>query len=288
MNQIYRSLGTSKQNVHQRLAYRLAIREEQAQLLPVIRQIREDHPQMGARTMYAKLELCTMGRDKFMAFYRSHRFGLLRHKNFRKTTDSNGVIRFPNLVAGRELNGVNQVWVSDITYYEITGRFFYLVFIMDLYSRKIKGYRASKTLRAIDTTIPAVKMALRTLQPAEQPIFHSDGGGQYYSKQFLKITAGKLQSSMCESVYENAHAERINGTIKNDYLKGYNPSDFDQLKRQLKRAVTNYNHYRPHRSLNGMTPHLFEEKAKQGIITMAMEMWKIKDFPTLPQPLLQQ
>jgi len=55
----------------------------------------------------------------------------------------------------------NQVWVSDITYYEIGGRFYYLIFIMDLYSRRILGYSASYNLFTESTTIPALKMAIR-------------------------------------------------------------------------------------------------------------------------------
>lgn len=258
MNQIYRSVATSRQNIHQRLNRELLRSEEKEQLLLVMRQVREDHPGMGAICMYQKLLPETMGRDKFISFYNECCFKIKPTKNFRRTTNSNGVIRFANLIESWELTGVNQVWVSDITYYEIAGRFYYLTFIMDLFSRKIKGYKASKTLRTIDTTIPALKMALKHLGPADRPILHSDGGGQYYSKEFLLITGARVKNSMCESVYDNPHAERINGTIKNSYLKHWAPVNFEQLIRMLKRAVNNYNSGKPHEALGMQTPDSFE------------------------------
>ena len=60
---------------------------------------------------------------------------------------------------------------------------------------------------------------------------------------------------MCESVYENAHAERINGTIKNDYLIHYGPQDYSQLIGMTTKAVMKYNLERPHQSLGNLSPN---------------------------------
>lgn len=261
MNQVYRTIRISKQNFHQQLNRMLEMEEEKAMLRLVLDQIRRDHPGMGAKVIYRKIQPVCMGRDRFIAFYNEEGFRTKRIRNYRRTTNSNGVIRFPNLLLDYKLTGVNQVLVSDITYYEMSGRFYYLIFIMDLYSRKIKGHAASKTLRTVDTTMPAIKMVLKNLSNDHKLIFHSDGGGQFYSKQFLALTKGRFKHSMCESIYENAHAERVNGTIKNDYVKPYDPKDFRQLARMLKKAVSMYNDSRPHQSLGYMTPSQFEEKA---------------------------
>lgn len=258
MNQVYRALGTSKQNVHQRLNRDLENLDEQEQLVKIIRQVREDHPEMGARPLYRKISPKTMGRDRFYRWYTSVGLKVKLTKNWRRTTDSSGVIRFKNLVEGRRLNGVNQVWVSDITYYDLNEKFYYLTFVMDQYSRKIKGFHVSKDLRTEQTTIPALKMAMKYLQSGQKPIIHSDGGGQYYSKSFLSLTDGKFINSMGESAYENPHAERLNRTIKNSYLKHYRPGDFEQLKKQLARAVNMYNDGKPHDALKGLTPKQFE------------------------------
>lgn len=267
MNQIYRAIGTSKQNVHQRLERQRALAEQQALLLPLMHQIRIDHPAMGAKMLYEKLQPAGMGRDQFIEFYNLCGFKLQPARNWRKTTNSNGVIRFPNHLAGRELTGVNQAFVSDITYYEIAGCFYYLTFITDVYSRKIKGYGASRSLKTRCTTLPALRQLLAT-KPEGKAIFHSDGGGQYYCKEFLKLTRGHFINSMGESAYENPHAERINGTIKNDYVRHYGPQNFRELLRLLSKAVTNYNEYRPHQSLDNYTPQQVEDGAYTYILKM--------------------
>lgn len=261
MNEIYRSQGTSKQNMHQRLSRQLERSEEKEQLLLVMHRVREDHPEMGALSLYHKLQPNTLGRDLFIQLYNENNFKVRRLKNFRRTTDSTGVIRFPNLLRDQELTGVNQVWVSDITYYELNQKFCYITLIMDLHSRKIKGYNASETLRTTDTTIPALQMALKYLGQNEKPILHSDGGGQYYCREFLSLTQNKVLNSMCESVYENPHAERINGTIKNSYLRGYAPGNFRQLDKMLIKAVQKYNAEKPHTALRMLTPDEFENQS---------------------------
>jgi putative transposase len=262
MNEIYRSVGTSKQNVHQRLHRTGKQNEEREQLRGLLRGIREDHPSMGVRSLYKKIRPKTMGRDRFYCWYRSEGFTITPSKNWCRTTDSSGVIRFKNLIQGIELNDVNQVWVSDITYYALDDKFYYLTFVMDQYSRKIKGFSASPDLHTEQTTLPAVRMAMKYLRPGDKPIIHSDGGGQYYSKSFLSLTNGRLTNSMGESAYENPHAERLNRTIKNGYLKRYQPQNFDELKKQLARAVAMYNDGKPHDALNGMTPKQFEKLKK--------------------------
>jgi len=262
MNELYRALNTTKQNIHQRLNMYLRKKEEEANLAKIIHEARKDHPAMGALSIYQMLKPSYIGRDRFRQWYNEGGFKLFQVRNYRRTTDSSGVIRFPNLVTGLELNRVNQVFVSDITYYEMNNKWYYLTFIMDLHTRVIKGYSASPTLRTTDTTIPALSMALAGLKrdQTEGLIIHSDGGGQYYCKEFLQITHNKgLKNSMCESVYENSHAERVNGTIKNNYLKHYNPQTFAELTLQLAKAVNMYNNHKPHESLKGLTPAKYEQ-----------------------------
>jgi putative transposase len=263
MNTIYRAIGTSKQNIHQRLNRTLDRLEEVGQIRAVVGQVREDHPGMGAKDLYRRISPKTMGRDRFIDWYRTEGLTIKPQKNWRRTTDSSGVIRFPNLTLDQELTGVNQVWVSDITYYEIDNRFYYLTFVMDQYSRLIKGFHASKTLRTEQTTLPALQMAMKYLSPGQQPIIHSDGGGQYYSKSFLNLTTGRFFNSMGKSAYENPYAERLNRTIKNSYLKYYQPSSFEQLITYLKKAVNMYNDGKPHQGLKGLTPKAFELKLEE-------------------------
>jgi transposase InsO family protein len=252
--------------------------EDQGQLGRIVEQVRADHPQMGAKLLYQKLSPRTMGRDRFYAWYRSSGFTVHSRKNWRRTTDSSGVIRFDNLVARKELTAINQVWVSDITYYEIGDKFYYLTLVMDQYSRKVKGYHASRSMHTEHTTIPALKMAMKELCEGQKPIIHSDGGGQYYSKSFLELTHNTLINSMGKSAYENPYAERLNRTIKNSYLKGYHPTDFTALKLSLRKAVRMYNEEKPHLGLSGLTPAVFEREYNQNKLMFNSPLKKVNSI----------
>lgn len=260
MNLLYRVIGISKQSFHQRLGRKMIYLEQSNQLLALIRQIREDHPRMSSRTMHRLIGPAHMGRDRFEAFCFENGFKVDVNRSFHRTTNSLGVTRFDNLLTGYRVTGVNQVWVSDITYYRIGEKFYYLTFILDLFSRFIVGYSTSLNLSTTDTTIPALRMALKARKTPEGLIIHSDGGGQYYCKEWLAITRkSRLRNSMCESVYENPHAERINGTIKNDYLIPYGPEDYNELVAMADKAIMKYNYERPHQSIGKISPDQFEK-----------------------------
>jgi len=261
MNAVFKAVRISKQAFHQRLKRKLLLQEEQEQFIPLIRKVRKDHPGMGAREMYLLIRPSLMGRDRFERYCFEQGFRLEVKYNFIKTTNSLGVTRFENHLIDFKLTGVNQVWVSDITYYRIGEKFYYLTLIMDLYSRYITGFKASDNLLTEHTTLPALQVALQMRKPKAGLILHSDGGGQYYSKAFLALTKKwGIINSMGETVYENPHAERINGTIKNQYLWGYKPTNLAELKRALAKAVKMYNEERPHKALKKLSPKVFESK----------------------------
>lgn len=255
-------LGISKQAVHQKMNRELTKLEELNYLIPIVDQVREDHPRMALRDLYTLIKPKTMGRDAF-----EHRFAELGYsvsirRNYKRTTNSTGVVRFDNLIRDYELTGVNQVWVSDITYYQMKDHFHYLTFITDLYSRRILGASCSSTLRTEKTTIPALKEAFETRKTTRLPgtIIHSDGGGQYYSKEFLSLTKdAQMVNSMGKAAYENPHAERLNGIIKNNYIIPYGPTTSLRLKRALKKAIHKYNSEKPHSALGGLNPESFEQ-----------------------------
>ena len=122
------------------------------------------------------------------------------------------------MIKGIRVTAATRILASEITYDEMSGKFYYITLIMDLFNREIVGFSASKSLRTEDTTLPALTLVKKNCGQAalERAIFHSDRGGQYYSNEFKKLTKKlKMINSMTqETVYENPHAERINGTIK--------------------------------------------------------------------------
>jgi putative transposase len=235
--------------------------EEQEQLIPLINEIRVDHPRMSARDIYLKLQPDCMGRDQFERFCMDSGYRIKRLRNFRVTTNSLGVTRFPNMIKDLEVTRVNQVFVSDITYFDIGPDTYYLTFIMDLYNREVVGCSASDNLRTENTTLPALHRVIRERGRVnlKGAIMHSDGGGQYYCKEFKELTKSleMINSMTEEKVYENSHAERLNGIIKNNYLYPYGPTNMTSLKMLLDKAVFMYNTGKPHKALGKLTPSKF-------------------------------
>jgi transposase InsO family protein len=236
--------------------------EEQEQMIPLINEIRRDHPRMSARDIYLKLHPDCMGRDQFERFCMDSGYRIKKLRNFRVTTNSLGVTRFPNLIKDLRVTRVNQVFVSDITYFDIGPDTFYITLIMDLYNREIVGWSVSNNLRTENTTLPALIMliTLRGRVNLKGAIMHSDGGGQYYCNEFKTLTKSlEMANSMTEEkVYENAHAERLNGIIKNNYLYPYGPTNRASLKKLLDKAVFMYNTGKPHKALRKLTPIMFK------------------------------
>lgn len=235
--------------------------EEQEQLIPLINEIRRDHPRMSARDIYLKLQPSCMGRDQFERFCMDSGYRIKKLRNYRVTTNSLGVTRFPNMIKDIEVTRVNQVFVSDITYFDIGSATYYLTFIMDLYNREIVGWSASDNLRTESTTLPALYRVITERGKAnlKEAIIHSDGGGQYYCKEFKTLTKEleMINSMTEEKVYENSHAERLNGIIKNNYLYPYGPTNMTSLRRLLDKAVLMYNTGKPHKALGKLTPIMF-------------------------------
>jgi len=212
--------------------------------------------------MYYKIKPKTIGRDKFEALCHGWGYVIEKPINYHRTTYSNGVTRFDNLMINTVFTTINQALVSDITYYELD-KFYYLTFILDVYTRYIVGYSVSDRLTTEKTTLPALQQAIKTRKnnlPAGI-IFHSDGGGQYYDKAFLKLTKKHhFKNSMCEYAYQNGKAERINGVIKNNYLKHWDIKNYADLVKQVDRAVSLYNTEKPHKKLKYKTPLEIEKE----------------------------
>lgn len=247
------------------------------QIVYLIRQIRRDHPGMGVRDIYFKLAPLPIGRDRFEDMCRSRGLLIGITRNPCRTTDSRGVTRFPNLLKDLSIERPNQAWQSDITYFEVDGKFCYLTFIQDTYTKLILGWAASKTLITEDTTIAALKMAIDWNRDIdlEGLILHSDGGGQYYDTLFLKMTIqAKIRNSMCETAQENGMAERLNGVIKTNYLRYRGITTFNQLCNEIDRTVYLYNFEKPHKKLKRMTPVEFIIKTLPSLEQLPLRMRK--------------
>jgi transposase InsO family protein len=224
--------------------------------------LREDHPEMGCRKMALILKQAGWGRDKTEALLMTSGFRIIYPPNYTKTTNSERFSRFGNLIEGLVIKGINQVVQTDITYFWVKDRFYYLVFIIDLYSRRITGYHASCSMEA-EANMKALKMMiqLRGKENIKGLIHHSDRGSQYNCKEYLSaLKQHGIKVSMCMEAWQNAYTERINRTIKHEYLRHRSIDSLNTLSKELDRAIRLYNEKRPHWSLPcQMSPLQFEE-----------------------------
>lgn len=257
MNQLYNEIGISKQAVSQYADRQVIFDKKAHNLLIEAQELRKEHPGCGVEKMYDTLKPDFIGRDRFIDMFMDLGFRLKRKRNYRRTTYS-GTIYYPNLIKGLEVYAPSMVWQSDITYIGIGEKFYYAVFIIDVYTKKIVGYQLSNHMRAT-ANMEALKMALKEHKPPL--IHHSDRGSQYTYKEYIKLLEGNNSKiSMALSAQDNAYAERINRTIKEDYLDHWKPKTFEQLKRMTKKAVNQYNNRRPHNNIGKLSPIDFEDK----------------------------
>lgn len=264
MNALYLLAGVSRQGHHQALHHQAEEQAKEPFYLGLIEEVREIHPGMGLRTMYEQFEPEGIGRDAFVALGLREGYRLWAPENPQITTRAIKNRRYPNLLENKCLTGVNQLWSSDIFYFSLLGRHYYGVLIMDVYSRRIVGWAMADNMRA-ENNITALKRAL-TLRGVDNYgqslIHHSDRGSQYVSDDYTNLLDEQgIRISMCAEVLENAHIERANGTIKNDYLKRWDIRTEAQLFERMEQAVNNYNNRR-HHSLK-MMPIQFETYVKE-------------------------
>jgi len=254
LNTLYTVAGVSKQAVHKHFKRKKMFEEKLESLIWEVIELRKDHPGIGLEKVYYTLKPDFLGRDKFIEIFKELGFGLIKKPNYRRTT-YRGEIYYPNLIEGMVVDGANQVWQSDITYFRVGERFYYLVFIIDVYTKVIVGYNVSDSLRAT-ANIKALKMAVS--HHGYPLIHHSDMGSQYTYKPYVKmLEENGVKLSMSLRAYENAYAERINRTIKEEYLQYRNIKTLAQLKKHTTYSVKHYNEKRIHNHLNRITPKAF-------------------------------
>ena len=213
-----------------------------------------------------------IGMDKLWRMYsgkfpEEYRVGRDVFRSILHETDSrHNLPTYPNLVKSVIPMRPNHIWVSDITYIEIQDsgspsgyRFVFLTIVMDAYSKRILGWYVAPTLEAA-YSIKALEMATKTLPEGFDGtlIHHSDRGTQYASAGYIKVlNANRIVPSMTEdgNPKDNAMAERVNNTVKNELLHGQTFTSIKQAAVAVRKAVKFYNEERPHSSIDMLTPN---------------------------------
>ncbi|MBQ2458163.1 MAG: IS3 family transposase [Bacteroidaceae bacterium] len=266
-----RLLGVSKQAYYKhddRLMQRLA---REAFVVEFVKDVRRKDPGIGGNKLWLMYTRCfgeenRVGYNRFYDIIEQYGLKVRKRKRRVSTTDSrHDLPLYPNLVKSLIPTRPCQLIVSDITYVPlwtdpIDGecKFCYLSLVTDYYTKEIIGYSVGDTLET-KHTLKALEMALGHYEGNDLSglIHHSDRGVQYASYAYTERLRGHgIGISMTENgnPKDNAVAERVNNTIKNELLKGMSFFTVDEVKAALRTAVDFYNNERPHLSLDGMTP----------------------------------
>ena len=232
-----RLLGVTKQAYYKHGDSDMVKIAQEAFVVEFIKDIRKKDPGIGGNKLWIMYQKQfgasrSVGYNRFYDIVEKYNLKVRKVKRRVKTTDStHDLPLYPNIVKDLLPTRPCQLVVSDITYIPYfldpeSGeyKFCYLALITDYYTKEIVGYSVAPTLEAI-YAIEALKMALKHYDGHDlsQLIHHSDRGVQYASFAYTDLLKKyDIKISMTESgnPKDNAVAERVNSTIKNELLKG--------------------------------------------------------------------
>jgi transposase InsO family protein len=186
----------------------------------------------------------------------------IQPRAFVVTTDSDHDFEvYLNLASRMKLTGINQLWVSDITYIRLQNEFVYLAVILDGYSRKVVGWALDRRLGA-GLPIAALTDAIDQRQPAPGLVHHSDRGSQYASGEYVRLLKKhQIVPSMSRpgNPYDNASCETFFRTLKREEIYANRYVDLEHLRANIEEFIDHYyNRYRLHSALGYRTPEEFE------------------------------
>ena len=235
---------------------------DDANLQAQIRQVTGQFPTYGVRRVTAQLRRefhVVVNHKRIARLMRTMGINRKTRRKKRKTTQSRHAFpRYPNLLKDLKVERPNQVWVSDITYIHLAHGDVYLAILMDLFTRCIRGWYLSRSLEQA-LTLRALEQALQTGCPE---MHHSDQGVQYASPQYVQVLqAHQVQISMAEvgEATQNAHAERLMRTIKEEEVNLSEYHDFYDARRRIGAFLDDvYQHKRIHSALGYLTPAEYE------------------------------
>jgi transposase InsO family protein len=244
------------------------IPDPDSKLRKIMRKIASEFSKYGYRRMTKELRRrgAEINHKKVLRLMREEKL-LVRKRRYRPiTTQSNhGLPKYPNLIKNLTLTGLNQAWVSDITFIHLVREFVYLAIIMDLFSRRCIGWALSRNPDT-ELTLHALNMAIALRGEANVTgcIHHSDHGVQYAARVYVaRLEQVRMKPSMGEigNSYENAHAESLIKTIKYEevYMNEYETMEdaYCNIKQFIEKV---YNKKRLHSRIGYKPPIEFEQE----------------------------
>jgi len=239
-------------------------------LRPCIRQVWEENFAVyGVRKVWRELRRrgepvarCTVAR--LMDEMDLH--GAVRGRKFVRTTIADAAAARPQDLVSRQFQATapNQLWVADLTYVATWAGFVYVAFVIDVFARRIVGWRASTSLRS-DLALDALDQALYDRPIAESPrlIHHSDRGVQYLSIRYTeRLADAGIEPSVGSTgdSYDNALAECVIGLYKTEVIRRRGPwRGLDDVELATLTWVAWYNVHRLLEPLGYVPPAEFEQ-----------------------------
>lgn len=168
----------------------------------------------------------------------------------------------------------NQLWVSDFTYVSTWAGFVYVAFVIDVFARRIVGWRVNRSMRT-DFVLDALEQALYARQPERDAslIHHSDRGSQYVSIRYTeRLAEAGIEPSVGSKgdSYDNALAETINGLYKAELIHRRAPwKTVESLELATLEWVTWFNHQRLLEPIGYIPPAEAEEHYYLQLTTQA-------------------
>jgi putative transposase len=264
---VCQTLGVSRAGYYAQAQGGAGLRQRQdARLRPLVQQIFWEHKRRyGARRIAAELaargEVCGPGRVARLL----KQLGLqaIQPRSFRpRTTQSRHPLGYsPNLLLeAAPPEGINQVWLGDITFVPLAGsRFAYLAVLMDLYSRRIVGWELKEHMTEA-LVLLALRAAIAWRQPGPGLIHHTDRGGQYAGSDYRQVLGrARMRQSMSrpDNCYDNAFMESCFGTLKTELeMEVY--ASARVAREEIREYLCYYDTRRRHSSLGYLTPYEFE------------------------------
>jgi putative transposase len=189
--------------------------------------------------------------------------GAVRGRKFKTTIADDAAVRPSDLVC-REFTASrpNQLWVSDLTYVATWQGFVYVAFVIDVFSRLIVGWRASRSLRT-DLALDALEQALWARPDTHRLVHHSDRGVQYLSLRYTERLAEAGIEPSVGSVgdsYDNALAESVIGLYKTEVIRRRGPwKNLEAVEFATLEWVDWFNNRRLLEPIGNVPPAEFEE-----------------------------
>jgi transposase InsO family protein len=208
-----------------------------------------------------------VGKNRVARLMRERKLAARKKRAFRPKTTRSITVAVPNQIADLEALAPDQIWVSDITYVATAEGWLYLAIILDLFSRRVVGWKLSESLDA-SLVCTALQNALVLRQPAAGFYFHSDRGSQYASQAVQKILqAVQAQPSMSGvgNCYDNAKAEAFFSTLKTECFPVNNVfGSKDEARSVIFEYIEiYYNNQRFHSALDYQSPRQYESASRQ-------------------------